>query len=123
MPGYNIPTFNLVCNINTGGEFPGTFRLESPCALAVFKKVGAVSTGGTGEIGVPLLTMWLLLPKLTDIRGPFINEGDGPADYVECPAGSGRIYLVAMVDDSGKGYMNEYRFAILQQQSMPIPQP
>jgi hypothetical protein len=56
--------------------------------------------------------MWLLLPALTDIRATYTN---GSFDVVDCPAGSGRIYAVVFVDDSGKGFANEHRVACLSQ--------
>lgn len=53
---------------------------------------------------------WLLLPALTDIR----QQWNGlPPDMVEVPAGSNRFYGVIGVDDIGKGFANEHRFAIL----------
>lgn len=63
----------------------------------------------------------LLLPPLTDIQDCF-NAG-GP-DTVEAPAGSGRFYLVDMVDDLGKGFANEHRFALMEKTGTwpsPIP--
>jgi hypothetical protein len=54
--------------------------------------------------------MELLLPKLQAI-GVFsdtISNG-----LVEVPAGSGRLYFVVYVDDVGKGFANEHRFAII----------
>lgn len=54
--------------------------------------------------------MYLLLPKLTDIR--CVWNGISP-DMVEVPAGSLRFYDVAYVDDIAKGFANEHRFAII----------
>jgi hypothetical protein len=55
--------------------------------------------------------MSLLLPPLSDVRGP--QDSSGFTDVVEVPAGSGRYYGVAAVDDIGKGYSNEHRTASL----------
>lgn len=77
------------------------------------------STGGTGSAGVPLQAMNLLLPVGTDVRGPqdTVSNTDASTqvkgDYVECPSGSGRYYVVAFVDDIGKGFTNEHRDACL----------
>jgi hypothetical protein len=69
------------------------------------------STGGTGLAGVPIVAMSLLLPALTDVRA---TQGvGGVPDTVEVPAGSGRWYGVAGVDDIGKGYANEHRTACI----------
>lgn len=66
----------------------------------------------------------LLLPKLTDIRGRFEVSPD-PNDEVEVPQGSGRWYWVYFVDDYGKGFPNEHRFAYIEQinSGWPIPTP
>jgi hypothetical protein len=48
----------------------------------------------------------LLIPKLSDVRD---WSSGGQADMIECPAASGRWYQVAIVDDVGKGFSNEYR--------------
>lgn len=122
---YIIPTFNLVCNVfdNGGGAVPpvGAPRLSPACALVYGRRVNVASTGGTTLVGVPLVTMCLLLPALTDVRGPL--QAGGP-DIVECPAASSRYYVVAFVDDIGKGYANEHRTATLEQLApQPVPLP
>ena len=114
---YVQPQYNITCNIWTGvpGNFPsppvGPPRIiVQPCALVLGRRVNVVSTGGTGEPGVPLQAINLLLPPGTDIRGP---QDTVVADIVECPAGSGRVYGVYFVDDIGKGHFNEHRTASL----------
>lgn len=63
----------------------------------------------------------LLLPPFTDIQDGF--NGVGP-DTVEIPAGSGRLYLANMVDDLGKGFPNEHRFAMVSKTgAWPTPVP
>ena len=54
--------------------------------------------------------MELLMPALTDIRAA---SDVALADIVECPKASGRFYLVRYVDDIGKGFGNEHRFALM----------
>jgi len=51
------------------------------------------------------------LPKDTDVRG--IETGPETPDVVEVPTGSGRSYIVLRVDDYGKGFTNEHRFAVI----------
>lgn len=114
---YKLPTFNLVCNVYTGGDTTD-LRISPQCNLAWGQRVNVASTGGTDIIGVPLVTMTLLLPPLTDVRGPLSSTD---ADTVECPAGSNRMYTVSFVDDIGKGFPNEHRAAVLQQLSQPTP--
>ena len=70
-----------------------------------------ITPGITAEWEPPI---FLRLPALTDIR---------PADQIECPAGSGRLYSVRWVDDVHKGFVNEYRVAILEQIFQPFPLP
>jgi len=131
MIGYQVPTFNLRCNIWTGPgpnqtpviPPPGSPRVANvPCQLTYGRRVNTMSTGGTGGAGVLVQTMNLQLPKLTDIRG---IQDTIAVDIVECPAGSGRWYLVGFVDDIGKGFNNEHRtagiFAIPQTWVAPYP--
>jgi hypothetical protein len=114
---YTLPVFNLLCNIDVNafggvpGPQPGPFRISlCPCNLAWGRRVTAMSTGGTGDAGVIVVTTQLLLPPLTDVRGP---QDTVAADEVEVPAGSGRVYRVVAVDDIGKGFGNEHRVAVL----------
>lgn len=103
---FSVPTFNLTCNIYTGPPaWPAVPRLSPVCNLAVGSKIRA------NLPGVHALSVYLLLPALTDIRGP-VNATPGQ-DFVEVPAGSGRTYVVLSVEDAGKGFSNEYRFALL----------
>jgi hypothetical protein len=50
------------------------------------------------------------VPKGSDVR-------DGSCallnDFVEVPQGSGRWYVVMNVDDVGKGFPNEFRYATI----------
>ncbi len=46
----------------------------------------------------------------------------GGADVVEAPAGSGRLYTVSYVNDSGAGFPNEHRFAVVIK-AVPWPAP
>lgn len=117
---YTIPTFNLTCNLWTGGNPVGPPRLSPVCNLAWGRRVNVASTGGTTTLGIPLVTMSLLLPALTDVRGPFGPSGE---DACEVPAGSGRLYHVVWVDDIGKGFANEHRCAVLEMYSVPEPMP
>lgn len=106
---YRLPVFNLMCNISTAGTYPAV-RLAVMCNLAFGKRVQVSSTGGTGAPGVQVMTMYLLLPALTDVRGA--NNASGQ-DRVEVPAGSGVTYDVTQVLDIGKGFANEHRVAML----------
>src|SRR5215831_8672184 len=114
---FRLPTFNLLCNIKpllvSGAPSPPgpPWRLvDIPCQLTYGRRVSMTQTGGTGDVGVVILTMNLLLPALTDIRGP---QDKVAPDQVEVPAGSGRFYQVKGVDDIGKGFTNEHRTASL----------
>jgi len=108
---FTLPTFNLNVNIFTG-PWPGVFRSTVLGNLAVGRRVTAVA--GPWAFSIPSYNgaaPTLLLPPLTDIR----DASCGPnSDFVEVPAGSGRFYQVAYVDDIGKGFANEHRFAWLE---------
>lgn len=120
--GFRIPNFNLTCNIYSGigGAYPplafvgGAPRIAAqPCALAHGRIAGHHGGSGSGFTELTIWQMQLCLPALTDIRGFEENALNG-LDQVECPAGSGRYYCVNSVDDVGKGYVNEYRCALIQ---------
>jgi len=114
---YRLPAFPLLCNIATPPA-PGVASIPTPpyrlnlvkCQLTYGRRVNVASTGGTGVPGIPLLAMSLLLPKLTDIRGP---QDSVSFDMVEVPAASGRWYWTAAVDDIAKGFANEHRTAAI----------
>jgi hypothetical protein len=108
---FTLPTFNLTANVwhyaTWFGNFPTTIPapdLVIACNLAVGKR----------QAGGFISSMWLLCPALTDIRDE-IHERFIPShgDIVEVPAGSGRYYGVAEMDDAGKGFANEHRVAQL----------
>lgn len=117
-----VPSFPITCNVWTNGTGPPAAPRVSAlaCNLAWNKRVAVPSTGGTGVLGVPLFTMTLLVPKLSDLRG---RLSAGGSDVVECPAGSGRIYECVYVDDIGKGFANEHRAALLLATVQPTPLP
>lgn len=107
---FTLPTFNLTCNIFTGGGGTHVFRLAVACNLAIGRRTIQLltpqSAGGAGAFP----TTQLLLPAGTDVRD---ESCGGTSDLVEVPAGSGRFYGVLGVDDAGKGFTNEHRVALL----------
>lgn len=118
---FTLPNFNLTCNVFDAGVFVPPPRLTVACNLAWGRRVNVASGPEEGYGFTPNVSMSLLLPKLTDIRSDRNIEGP---DLIECPAGSGRLYVVTMVDDIGKGFANEHRCASLRQvQDWPTPIP
>jgi hypothetical protein len=117
---FQPPTYNLVCNIWHGGVMVGPPDLSPMCNLAYGRRFDYIVVGIASGAVDSLTAMQLLLPRLTDIRGPLSTTG---FDLVECPAGTGRLYSVACVDDSGKGFGNEHRIAILYPTVQPTPLP
>jgi hypothetical protein len=109
---FTVPTFNLTCNIHSGDVWPPPpVRVVSLCNLAMGRR--AVWFNASDNVlssltygAAPLL----LLPAGTDVRDASCSH---VPDLVECPAGSGRWYNVGSVDDSGKGFPNEFRIATL----------
>ncbi len=120
---YTLPTFNLNVNIwrygndvqanppdvTSGGNLVANYRGDqSPIVVAL-------DTVANMQVRVKEVAwlMTLLLPKGTDVQpymgGPVHNFGD----CVEVPAGSGRFYVVLFVDDIGRGFQNEHRFAVI----------
>lgn len=104
--GFTVPNFNLSVNIwrNASGP-PATPDVVVMGNLAYGRRTNSVQGLYVAD-HEPVLQ--LLLPPGTDIRGP---QCASLADWVEVPAGTGRIYLVFGVDDSGKGWPNEHRVA------------
>jgi hypothetical protein len=107
---FTLPDFNITCNIFTGPASSMTLRIaDQECNLAYGRRHAIDSPFG-GTQNSYSVTMTLLLPPLVDIRDLKCGY---LVDIVEAPAGSGRFYLVASVDDIGKGFDNEHRAALL----------
>jgi hypothetical protein len=110
-----LPTFNLVCNIwrQTPGSFPPVVAPDvvAPCNLALGRRVTRSPTS-VFDREVWGISMTLLVPPGTDIRDGSVDLVLG-GDWVEVPAGTGRFYFTNYVDDLGKGFPNEHRFAVL----------
>lgn len=105
---FNLPTFNLDVNIwrNASGP-PAAPDVTVKGNLAWGRRVSS-NQGIEDPQGEPFMT--LLLPPGTDIRSSRTASG---FDWVEAPAGTGRLYKTLGVDDIGKGFSNEHRAAIL----------
>jgi hypothetical protein len=117
--GYSLPQFNLPVKL---WRFPNI--VTNPADLTtVGNLVGSrpdadpIPSVGIGTLAQRQVVasyfsrfMTLLLPKLTDVRPP---QATGQGDVLEVPSGTGRYYWVASVDDVGKGFANEHRFAYL----------
>jgi len=118
---YVLPNFNLSANIwRAGNPLTNPPDVVTDCNLALGRR-GARSPGNIATHESDFGTMWLLLPKGTDIRD---GKSLGGADVVEVPAGTGRIYNVIWVDDAGLGFSNEHRFAVILAKSpWPVPFP
>jgi hypothetical protein len=106
---FRLPDFNLTCNIwHAPAVPPGVPSLAVPCNLAF-----GLWTNQIFQIGLSPATSFmekLLLPAGADVRA----TQSGSSDVAECPAGSGCYYHVLGVGDSGKGFPNEHRVALLQ---------
>lgn len=112
---FTVPTFNIMCNIYRQAALPpNPPAVVVACNLAWGRRVHQTNSGFTVAV------MELLLPAHTDIRG---HMWAGPADVVEVPAGTGRWYGVAAVDDAGRGFTNEHRIALIAQTAAIVPWP
>jgi hypothetical protein len=125
-----LPTFNLTANIWRSANLPpgGPPAVVTPCNFSLGRRV-VTATDYTpwfnaragGGVGINCLLRIMLCPALTDVRGLFTA---GLPDWVEVPAGSGRLYNVLDVDDMGKGFPNEHRLAwLITQRVAPLPVP
>lgn len=130
--GFRVPSFNLTCNIWSRASVPAgpvdVTTLPPPriadqeCQLRAPGKMSTAQDEANFWIFCPML----LLPAGTDVRDDFSWDGVAmnKPDFIEVPVGSGRGYTVVMVDDVGKGFANEYRFAfIMKNAHWPIPAP
>lgn len=118
---YVLPTFNLECSLwfppaAPPGDPPDLASV--PCQL---RASGQRSSGqDSTDSGWPFLWQ-LLVTKETDLRDKFNAPG---VYYVEVPQGSGRYYVVVIVDDVAKGFTNEYRIGYLRKVgTWPTPIP
>lgn len=120
---FRLPSMPLLCNIwqQFGPPFahPPFPRVTTRCQLRLRQTTFTADTGSTIPAGIELL-----VPKGTDIR-PLNGFTMGLHDQVECPAGTGRFYDVVAVEDIAKGFPNEYRIALLGQNTYigipPLP--
>lgn len=107
---YTLPVFNVAVNIwrngNPTSNPPDIVTIGNLCRGERNTSPFAKATGITTDIG----GMWLLLPPATDIRD---DKAPAGRDTAEVPAGTGRFYTVAWVDDAGLSFANEHRFASL----------
>ncbi len=108
---FRPPTFNLNCNLwrkpNVVTNPPDRQFMVN---LSLGRRVMGIPLAQTNALAGRILVSEALCPALTDIVGVVSNV---VLDCVEIPAGTGRFYAVAAVDDVGKGFPNEYRFALL----------
>ena len=125
---YVIPAFPLACNVWRWADVKSDFTVlhgsswppgggpeiaNVPCNLVWGRNVADLG-GEVGGADYPAgVYMTLLLPAKSDIRSGSVTGT--PGDIIECPAGSGRVYLVMFVDDVGKGFANEHRAALILQ--------
>lgn len=119
-----LPTFNLTCGIWTyGTPLSGPARLEVECQLRAPTMSQVSSGAGTSPFTYAIT---LLLPPGTDIRDHYSGAGSA-SDWVEVPLGSECWYQVLWVNDVGKGFPNEHRYASIAKTTIaggwPIPIP
>lgn len=114
MAAFALPNFNLVCNVWHAGGIDPTIYPPPDLSPNVNLANGRVSHVLTALKRLPTLqnvgaSGSMLFPAGTDVR----DASCGPTpDVIECPAGSGRFYWVAFVDDIAKGFPNEHRWAV-----------
>lgn len=109
---YTIPTFNLTVNIWHPPQ------VTPPIGLPQVVVLGNLTPGKRHQWGTTLVGgyTYILLPALTDIR---------ITGVAEIPAGSGRYYKIGGVEDLGKGFPNEHRYAVILADyvNWPVPYP
>lgn len=108
-----LPTFNLNVDVYTGPWSGKVFRAQVAGNLAFGRRVY-----GQPFVDLPVGQSWqgsasiLLLPPGTDVRSGLLVANP---DILEIPSGTGRWYVVYVVEDIGKGFSNEHRAALVGQ--------
>lgn len=114
-----LPTFNLTY----AHWFDGTPTTDPPDRTGMCQLRGPDQGSLTSQAGFyPYATPCALFPPLEDIRDP--NGAPIGGARIEIPEGSGRFYLVVIVDDIAKGFTNEHRYCTLTKTDgwpQPIP--
>jgi len=113
---FNLPTFNLLCDIYTPPWLTKVFRAQVSGNLA-FGRRGNFNFLDYAEDTALQGYASLLLPPGTDVRAYPTYPS---ADVIEIPSGSGRWYRVMWVEDIGKGFDNEHRSAAVAQISSTL---
>lgn len=107
---FTLPNFNLACDVYTGPWATKVYRVTLSCNLAIGRRVQQVRVTDDNNESTYGAQASLLVPSLSDIRDGSCNLVN---DFVEVPQGSGRWYVVMLVDDVGKGFANEYRMVTI----------
>lgn len=121
MAAFRLPVFPLTCRIwhdySPASSTYGSPDTGSVCNLSPGKRV--LTSIALRQINTPVyqMPMEILFPPLTDVRGLTDVQG---ADLIEVPKDSHRFYFVDYVDDIGKGFANEHRFALVQMYNIEI---
>lgn len=112
MAHYTLPTFNLNAYVWRTSTYPAPPDFNYTCQLYLDARnpMGANADDGYFEF----FLVYARFPRLTDIR---------PGDFLELPGGSGRTYSVQLVEDAHKGFVNEYRIAVISIVTQPFPLP
>lgn len=109
---FTIPAMPLLVDVYDGPFVGRVFRFQTSGNLSTGRASRSSAFSDTGFPGILGTDRNLLVPAGTDIRD-FACGISYPYDLVEVPSGSGRWYIVGIVDDVGKGFPNEYRMAYL----------
>lgn len=120
------PTFILPVKIWTNGSGPPAApRVTCLGNLAPGRRILNTTLGVAAQtLAQPVVP--LLLPKYTDVRG---QNSAGGSDYIQIDLISPKQYDVLWVEDSGQGFSNEHRIAVLKQRAPfvlpgpPVPPP
>jgi hypothetical protein len=110
-----VPEFPLAVDIYTGPFSTRVLRVSTVCNLALGRR-GTIGALQDVSPGAPFTgPMYVLFPRGTDVRDLAGTNTD--EDLLDIPAGSGRWYFVQLVDDVGKGFANEHRYAAVSKAS------
>jgi hypothetical protein len=115
---FTLPQFPLTCEIFSGPYLARVSRATSVCNLALGRRGVVLPDFEFGTTQIATGPTYVLFPPGTDVRD--MNCNIPAQDLLELPQGSGRWYSVSLVDDVGKGFANEHRYAIVNKVSQRV---
>lgn len=115
---FKVPSFPLGVDIYSGPFTTRSFRVTTVGNLAPGRRNFPFPSFDDPNSFIENVSFTLLLPAGTDVRDLNCNIANN--DIIEVPRLTGSWYAVTLVGDSGKGFSNEFRWALLAKISQAV---